>query len=62
MWISLFNLVSASIAHLRVILKIQVISKVYDPTKHIWSLGAEGFTIDEADRTDIGTDIIISQG
>ena len=41
--------------------KIQVISKAYDSTQaYIWeSEGAEGFTIDEAERADIGTDIVI---
>lgn len=41
--------------------KIQVISKAYGSTQaYIWeSEGAEGYTIDEAERTDIGTDIII---
>lgn len=41
--------------------KIQVISKAYGSTQaYIWeSEGAEGFTIAEAERADVGTDIII---
>ena len=41
--------------------KIQVISKAYGSTQaYTWeSEGAEGFTIDEAERADVGTDIII---
>lgn len=41
--------------------KIQVISKAYGSDQtYMWeSEGAEGFTIDKAERTDVGTDIII---